>query len=115
MQKQILSLLKTDTEAYEAMVFDTYHQWCMDFCISYDRELQHVLANSALNKYFLTEYSKFEAQFISMAQDYENKPNITPADMREMYHNCTYGIFNRRSMPLIEQAKKTQLHHSKIN
>lgn len=113
--KTVQQLLKLDTQEYETMLFETYMRWCMDFCSNYQSELQSVLANAKMNRYFLFEYSKCEAEFLKLISRYENSPTVTLGDTRTLYNNCTFQIFNRKSQPLIQEAKKLKIYEPTAN
>lgn len=113
--KTVKQLLNVNTEAYEAMLMETYLHWCMDFCSNYGSELQSIVANSKINKYFLFEYAKCEAEFLKLSAPYENTPTVTNQDIRTLYSNCTVQIFNRNPQPLIKEAKKLKVYDITAN
>lgn len=113
--KTVKQLLNVDTEAYETMIWETYYSWCMDFCSNYQNELQGVLANSKINKYFWFEYSKCETEFLKLISRYEGSPTVTQEDIRTLYSDCTFQIFNRSPKPLIEEAKKLKVYDTARN
>ncbi|MGR3791593.1 hypothetical protein ACUXZJ_12045 [Flavobacterium sp. TN-1] len=107
---KIINLLNIHPEQYSSMLFETYMHWCTDFCTkNYEQELQSLLANAPINKYFLMEYRKLEAEFLEMAKEYQKDPNITPEDYRELYADCTVKIFNRHQKALVRNAKITTI------
>lgn len=100
----ILKILKVTKEAYEAMLFDTYISWCMDWVDDYESELQKLVSYTPLNKWFQVQINKLEKPFIE-----ENLPYldvITPEVAREQYAEATNPIFKRFPKPLLEQARK---------
>lgn len=105
---QHLNILPSD---YEDLMMQTYMRWCMDFCRNYQGDLQSLLANAALNRYFLTEYKKLEDEFVLLISRYDGYSNITDSDKINLYSQCTVQIFNRRCMPLINQAKTLKIEN----
>lgn len=102
--KSILKILKVTDEAYEAMLFDTYISWCMDWVSNYENELQKLVASPAINKWFRMELAKLEKSFVEETLPYADI--ITRDVAREQYADFTEPIFRRFPKPLIEQAKK---------
>lgn len=100
----ILKILQVTEEAYEAMFFDTYISWCMDFVTNYENELQKLVASPAINKWFRTEMDKLEKPFIEETLPYLGV--ITKEVAREQYADATDPIFRRFPKPLIEKAKR---------
>ena len=108
---QILKLLNKTPETYETEFFQAYLRWCMAFATNYNNDLQKVVANSSISKYYNREHAKCEAKFLELISFYVNKINITPKEAQSMYNNCLFDMNNRFSKPLIEQAKKTNIYN----
>lgn len=102
---KILKILKVTQEAYEAMLLDTYMSWCMDFVTDYEKELQKLVGNRSINKWFLQELGKLENKFIEEHAPYAE--TIDSATARENYADATDPIFRRFPKTLIEEAKKS--------
>ncbi|AMA49435.1 hypothetical protein [Flavobacterium covae] len=113
--KKVIELLDLSTPDYETLLFETYFNWCTDFCSNYQDDLQSLVANRALNKYFLQEYNKLEEEFLQLASRYENNINITSVHYRELYADCTVKIFNRFSKVLIKKAKQNTITNYERN
>ena len=113
--KTVNQLLNKTQEEYEFMVMATYTRWCMDFCTNYQSELQSVLANSKMNKYFLFELAKGEAEFLKLISRYEGSPTVTTQDAERLYSECTFQIFNRTPKALIQEAKKLKVYEPTAN
>lgn len=108
-QQKILDLLQIDLENYQDVFFGAYWRWCESVSIT-DAQTQMVMANASVNKYYLMEYSKCETEFLELIAQY---PNAGLPEIKDLYCNCTINMFNRRSIVLIENAKKTQIHNDK--
>jgi len=93
----------TDND-YEMMVFGFYGRWCESVTTNL-RDYQAVLANSAINKWFLMELAKCEAEFNHSTRFYEESDSVTPRDYQVRYNDCTFRLFNLRPMALLEVAK----------
>lgn len=100
----IAQKLQMTDEDYENMIFGAYARWCESNTIN-AREFQKVIANSAVNKWYLIEYSKCEIEFHQLTGRYEN---LTVEDYKRCYNDCTYRLFNIRPTALLQEIKKTQ-------
>ena len=54
----------------------------------------------------------YEQKFIDFSKDHQGRPNITNEDMMDLYDDCIYHIFNIKCLPLINNAKRTNLYHT---
>lgn len=93
-------------EEYELLIFGAYARWCESITIN-AREFQKVLANAAVNRWYLTEYAKCEAEFTLLTKRYEG--SITTEDFKRCYSDCTYRMFNIRPTALLQEIKKTRV------
>lgn len=98
----IEKLAQTESQ-YEMMIFGFYMRWCESITAS-PRQYQQVLANSAINHWFLTELAKCEKEFHSLTDRYANS-NVTPRDFQKCYNECTFHLFNIRPAALLEPFK----------
>ena len=81
----------------------------MNFAINYTNDLQKYVANTPINKYFLTEFKKIEAEFLEIMQEYDGATNIKPNDALQVFNRCSIQIFNRYPKILIHEAKKLNI------
>ena len=81
----------------------------MDFSINYGNDLQKLLANTAISKYYKVEYSKCETEFLTTIEPYKSSKELSEKDARYLYSDCTYQMFNRRPKSLIDAAKKISI------
>lgn len=96
--------LALDQAQYEIMIFGLYMRWC-EGVTGTVRQYQTVLANKAINAYFLMELAKCEAEFNKLTDRYINTPTVTIQDMKRCYNDCTYRLFNLRPTALLEGLK----------
>ena len=106
--------LKMTSEEYELLIFGAYARWCESVTIN-TQEFQKVLANSAINKWFMMEYAKCEADFEQLTARYEDTDTIIANDYKRCYAECTYRMFNIRPMALLNAIKKTPMKIDGIN
>ena len=106
MSATINKKLKMSADEYEEMIFGAYARWC-ETVTTNAHEFQKVLANSAVNKWFLMEYAKCEKDFEQLTDRYEECETITANDFKRCYAECTYRMFNIRPMALLNEAKKS--------
>ncbi len=102
----ILVRLNMSQEQYDGLKMTIYLRWCMDFCTNYENELQKVMSNPPINRYFLTEFSKCENEFIDLMQTYDGVTQIKPSDALATFKRCSVSIYNRFPKVLIINAKK---------
>jgi hypothetical protein len=96
--------LNMTPEEFEAMTFGFYFRWCQSVSIT-DQDFQCVLANSGVNRWFMTELAKLEAEFAILTKRYEDSPTVSVKDYQNLYNECTFHMFNIRPMVLLENAK----------
>lgn len=106
--------LKMTSEEYELLIFGAYARWCESVTIN-TQEFQKVLANSAINKWFMMEYAKCEADFEQLTARYEGTDTIIANDYKRCYAECTYRMFSIRPMALLNAIKKTPMKINGIN
>lgn len=108
MNTKILNILDITVQDYNNMYFGAYWRWCESVTIT-PAQTQMVLANTAVNKYYNTEYAKCEVEFLELIKNY---PNVLPNDAKKLYNECTFSMFNKRSPILIKQAITNNLHYA---
>ena len=94
-------LLKMEPLAYEMMLFGAYSRWCESVTTNLS-DLQAVMANSSINKWYLMELAKCEDEFKQRVKNYQN---LSAQDYRKCYNECTFRMFNIRPSSLIEIVK----------
>ena len=99
--------LQMTAEDYENMIFGAYASWCESVTIN-AREFQKVLANSAVNKWYLMEYAKCEKEFNLLTDRYEGSVTVSADDLKICYIDCTYRMNNIRPTALLQEIKKTR-------
>lgn len=86
-QNQVIDYLQWSSQEYEDRIFLSMCKWC-ELHGQYPSVIQQLLANAAVNRWFLREYAKREANFLKMA---ETEPN-NPSNLRTLYKVCTSTI-----------------------
>lgn len=87
---------------YEMMVFGFYSRWC-ESVTSNIRQFQEVLANSAINTWFMIELSKHEAKFHEITDQFED---AHVNDLRLTYNECTFEMFRLKPTALLNKIDK---------
>lgn len=96
--------LQITQDAYERMTLEFYMRWC-ESLTGNARQFQSVLANKAVNAYFLMELAKSETEFHKLTDRYVGASGVTVTDFKQCYHDCTYRLFNLRPVALLEGLK----------
>lgn len=96
--------LQMTQDAYERMTLEFYMRWC-ESLTGNARQFQSVLANKAVNAYFLMELAKSETEFHKLIDRYVGASGVTVTDLKQCYNDCTYRLFNLRPVALLEALK----------
>ncbi|MBS7234237.1 hypothetical protein KHA90_24885 [Flavobacterium psychroterrae] len=105
--KTTIQKLEITAQEYESLIWNFYSKWCQSVSIG-TIEYQQVLANAAINRWFLLEYQKCEIEFHILTDRYVDS-NVTAKDMEKCYKDCTFSIFNIRPMALLSQITKPKI------
>lgn len=110
--KTILQKLAISPEEYEYIIWKLYNNWCESVSTN-NKEYQQVLANSSINKWFLIELSKFEAEFLETIRFYSDS-NVTAEDFQRCHLKCIMKIFNIRPMSLLKKIIKPKVEGVRV-
>lgn len=102
--KTTIQKLNITPEQHESLIWDFYQNWCESVSITMI-EFQQILANAAINRWFLLELQKCEVEFHKLTDRYVDS-NVTAKDMERCYKDCALHLFNIRPMALLNQIKK---------
>lgn len=102
--KTTIQKLAITAEQYESLIWDLYSKWCESVSIG-TLEYQQVLANAAINRWFLLEHQKCEVEFHKLTDRYVYS-NVTAKDMEKCYKDCMFYLLSIRPMALLSQIKK---------
>jgi hypothetical protein len=102
--KTINQKLSITDEQYESMIWHLFNDWCLSVSLTV-REHQQVLANSAINAWFLMELQKCEKEFNTLTDRYTNT-NVTSVDFANCYRSCIQKLFRIRPMALLSKIAK---------
>ena len=100
---QVIDYLQWTTDEYEQRIFQAMYNWCQIHG-KWPSIIQQYLANAAINKWFLAEYSKCEQDFIKIA---EHLPN-NPRQLEAHYKACTADIGAKYCKPLMKNIKRNK-------
>jgi hypothetical protein len=102
--QSINELLGLSEEAYENMILRYWLNYCENLssnCIQF----QKLIANRAMNKYFLTEFKKHEAFFLESLSGFQDCETITKTDYKKAYDGFVCQVFKNWNAPLLDQTK----------
>lgn len=102
-KNQVMDCLQWSSDEYDQRLFQTIWNWCHIYG-KYPSIIQQLLANSQVNKWFLTEYEKCELQFLKVAEVVPNR--VEP--LRGHYKACTSHVMTIYSQPLIDNIKRNR-------
>lgn len=95
---QVMDALQWSSEEYDDRLFQSYFNYCVSYGM-YPANIQQLLANSKLNKWFLIEYQKAEHQFLKIT---DVVPPTKVEFLRGQYKACTADVMKLYSKPLLE-------------
>lgn len=104
--KTTIQKLAITPEQHESLVWNIYNNWCESVSTT-AIEYQQVLANAAINRWFMLELIKCESEFHVLTDRYVDD-NVTAKDMKKCYNDCVFNLFNIRPMALINNIVKSK-------
>lgn len=104
MTKKVRQYLQMDAFEYDMMLFGMWMRWVENATMT-EAEFQKVLANPAVNKWYITKLGEIENQFLTMASKY---PDAGKDRCRQNYNEMTYALYNTYPLPLIKEAIKIE-------
>ena len=109
MKNTILQLLGFDEVQYEYMYGNAYLRWAESCSVS-QQNLQSILANASVNKWYNAEYHKCETKFLDFVKNYKNQ---TQKDILLLYNDCTFSVYSRSCPALMKEAIKNNKIYAK--
>lgn len=105
----IYELLGKTAQEYEQEDFERYMRWCMSFAArtSEGRDLQMLLANTAISKYYNEHFRELESQFIAAITPIYKSSKIE--SIRQIYVSITAQIYNNYPGALFEEARNLRI------
>jgi hypothetical protein len=103
---KIIDYLHITIEEYNDLLFETYLKWCAKMSQN-DYDLQQLLANAKMYKWFLFNINGLEQEFMEDALPYLELKNSQA--MVELWKKHTMKIYYYYSVPLINVARKTTI------
>lgn len=110
--KRILQKLAISSEEYEQIIWKLYKNWCESVSTN-NNEFQQILANRAINTWFLIELSKCEEEFLETIRFYDDS-NVTAEDFQRCHSKCIMKLFNIRPMPLLKNIVKSKVKGQRV-
>jgi hypothetical protein len=104
----IIELLETTADEYDTMVFQLFHEWAAQQAAK-PNELQNIMANPAIAKWFRSDLSQLEEDFKDEIKQFQTEATITKLHLRRVYGICINRIFDLHPKPLLKEAKKVPL------
>lgn len=106
--KEIHEILLITGEEYAKDYTDRYIRWCYDKAINETNDLQKIVSNSSINKWYNHEFDRLEQSFMEIATAQTGK--ISYKEMREIYAEIVVQIFPKYPNPLLESARKLNIY-----
>ncbi len=85
---------------YDELVFQCFWGWCKKYATS-ENNVQSLLANAAVNNWFMQKYAQLEQNFIDIIEHFPKKPS----DINYLYHSETVEIYAQYPKPMLDAAK----------
>ncbi|WP_264520359.1 hypothetical protein [Flavobacterium sp. N1994] len=101
MKNKVIAILAISSEEYDEGIFQTYWSWCKKFATS-ENNCQSLLANAAINRWFMQQYAQYEKNFVDIVDHFPKKPN----DLHYLYRSETVEIYKRFPTAIIGTTKK---------
>ncbi|HLS12193.1 MAG TPA: hypothetical protein VK050_08525 [Flavobacteriaceae bacterium] len=111
----IVSFLKTTEAQYENLRLELWLRWCEAKSMS-TREWQQLMANGILNRWFNTELTKIEWQFMHDLEPYQRQ--CSPQELNERYKAYMVSMHSLILAPVQNEIRKKttkQLKHEDFN
>lgn len=104
LSKEIQKILNIPPDIYEIRLFRRYANWCATFENGSPDDLQKLLANTAINKWFLNRYAELEQRAYNIL--YKEHQAMPATEVQRMYEAVMVDIFTTYPKPLFEAARK---------
>lgn len=105
---KLYELLLFTPEQYDDNYFEVYFRWCMNFMQNEDLDLQKILANTKISKWFNYEFEQLEYLAYEAILPVHGQIKYTQA--RTMYAALTAPIFMKFPSALIDEARKINVY-----
>lgn len=105
----IYELLGKTAQEYEQEDFERYMRWCMSFAnrLSEGRDLQMLLANTAVSKYYTEHFRALESQFLTVVLPIYKSTKVE--SIRQIYVSITAQMYNNYPGALFEAARNLRI------
>jgi hypothetical protein len=105
----IYNFLNKTKEQYQEEHFERYMRWCISYSnrVVDDRDLQKLLANTAISNYYNAQFRELEIQFMEAVKTLPITTRIE--SVQAIYNGITTQIFNHYPSALFDEARKMSL------
>jgi hypothetical protein len=107
---RILKLIGGTQNQYNLILATNYQRWCEIHAKKSDRQLQKIMLDQTINKWYITELKKLEADFLRKNAPVLNSNFINHKMMKQRYFDFIQIILTIYPKPLLEkyESKTTQ-------
>jgi hypothetical protein len=109
MKTAISTILNKDEVEFDNLQMERYMRWCMNIALKNGIDLQIIIANSSINKYYNHEFSKLENKFLNLVNG--KTKWLEPKALEDMYSIIVVDMFKIYPNPLIEEARKIKIEN----
>jgi hypothetical protein len=118
MQHQVHTLLYLSAESYAEGYFERFLRWCLSRSVDRDQDVsdpwflkpdtQHLIANTAISKWYDYEFGKLEAKFIEIVNPQHGLIDFAAA--RQIYNSLTNEMLKKFPQTLIDSARNLNIN-----
>ena len=105
---KIHEVLNYSKEEFDNLQMERYMRWCISQAIDLNKDLQKIIANSSINRYYNIEMAKLEKKFIDIVDG--KQIHIDEKTAREMYALIVVDLHRMYPSPLIHNARKLNVY-----
>lgn len=107
MTHTIAQILKISPEEYEDIIFDLWFRYCIVRSHKTKTDLQKLIANTALNKWWHDQFNLLETEFYEEISDFIEV--LDKKNAMELYKKVVLNIFMFSSPGILKEARKTTI------
>ena len=100
LESKVQDYLQWSTFEYETFIFQFYWNWCSKNAMT-EARTQQIIANSAINKWFMIELEKALTLFVQSAESLPSKKDI----LERVFYGLLAEIHTKYPKPLMDEVK----------